>query len=63
MPSGPKSSPDLPGPRHRNDKQRERQEAAAKDADKSDVADRDLVHGEGGSVGLPTKPDDIDHDD
>ncbi|HET7886317.1 MAG TPA: hypothetical protein VFL62_08845 [Bradyrhizobium sp.] len=37
--------------------------AIIKDADKTEGADRDLVHGDGGSVGLPVGPDDLDHDD
>jgi hypothetical protein len=38
-------------------------EAVVKDADKTEGADRDLVHGEGGSIGLPLGPEDINHDD
>jgi hypothetical protein len=33
------------------------------DADKSDGRDRDLEHGEGGTLGLPSKPGDISQDD
>lgn len=45
------------------DKERELREAIIEDAPKSDGDDRDLVHGEGGTLGLPTKPDDLNHDD
>ena len=34
-----------------------------KDADKTDVADRDLVHGDGGTIDIPVKPSDIAKDD
>jgi hypothetical protein len=37
--------------------------AVIEDADETEGADRDLVHGEGGSIGLPTRPEDISHDD
>ena len=55
----PKSSEDLPGPEPRKDKERETREAIVKDADKTDGSDRDLVHGEGGTLDLPTKPGDL----
>jgi len=38
-------------------------ETVVEDADETDVADRDLEHGEGGALGLPTKPSDLSHDD
>ena len=56
-------------PRHtpsgplKTDKEREMQNAVIEDADKSDGADRDLVHGDGGTLGLPTKPEDLNQDD
>jgi hypothetical protein len=59
----PKSSNDLPGPRPRKDKERDMQQAIAEDADKTEDADRDLVHGDGGSVGLRAGVDELNHDD
>ena len=37
--------------------------AVVEDADKTEGAGRDLVHGEGGSIGLPVGPNDLNHDD
>lgn len=51
------SSKDLKGPPPREDKHRDIQEAVVQDADKSDGKDRDLVHGEGGTIDLNKKPD------
>ena len=45
-------APDENGQPPRKDTQRDTQEAVVKDADKTDVADRDRVHGDGTSVGL-----------
>ena len=59
----PKTSNDLPAPETRKDIGRETRDAIIKDADKTDVADRDLVHGEGGTIDLPTKLGDMNHDD
>jgi hypothetical protein len=39
------------------------QQAIIEDADKSDGRDRDLEHGEGGTLGLPSKRGDISQDD
>jgi hypothetical protein len=47
----------------KTDKKRELQDAIIEDAAVDDGEDRDLVHGEGGTLGLPTKPEDISHDD
>lgn len=58
-----KSSRDVPASPPRNDKARDRQQAIVEDADKSDSRDRDLEHGEGGTLGLPSKPGDISQDD
>ena len=54
----PTTSRDLPGNRPRKDTERDEQEAIIKDADKTDGKDRDLVHGEGGTIDLPVKPGD-----
>jgi hypothetical protein len=58
-----KSSRDLAGPKPRKDEERATREAIIDDADKTDGSDRDLVHGEGGTLDLPTKPGDLNHDD
>lgn len=47
----------------RKDTERETDRAIIQDADKTEGADRDLVHGDGGTLGLPTKPEDISQDD
>ncbi len=57
------TSRDLPGPKPRKDKERETQAAVIEDADESDGKDRDLVHGDGGSLDMPVKPGDISKDD
>jgi hypothetical protein len=59
----PTSWEDLPGPEPRKDTARETREAIVGDADKTDGSDRDLVHGEGGTIDLPTKPRDLNRDD
>jgi hypothetical protein len=51
------------GPSPRKDRARELQQAVIEDADKSDGRDRDLEHGEGGTLGLPSKPGDLSQDD
>lgn len=57
------SSNDLKGPAAREDKERDTRKAIEKDADENDGKDRDLVHGDGGTIGVPTKPADISKDD
>jgi hypothetical protein len=37
--------------------------AIVEDADKTEGADRDPVHGEGGSIGLPVRPSEVNQDD
>jgi hypothetical protein len=59
----PQSSEDLSGPEPRSNTERETQQAIIKDADKTDGSDRDLVHGDGGTIELPTKSTDINRDD
>ena len=44
--------PKMPPSEPRNDKQREAREALVQDADKTEGKDRDLVHGDGGTLGL-----------
>jgi hypothetical protein len=59
----PQSSEDLPGPEPRRDTGRETQQAIIKDADKTEGSDRDLIHGDGGTIELPTKSTDFNRDD
>ena len=59
----PKSSHDVPKSAVRKDKARNLREAFVEDADKTDVAGRDLEHGDGGTLDMPTKPGDLSHDD
>jgi hypothetical protein len=44
--------PKMPPSEPRKDEQREMHEAVVQDAEKTDVKDRDLVHGDGGTLGL-----------
>ena len=57
-----KSSRDLRNSTPKKDLERDAQEAVVEDADKTDIAGRDLVHGEGGTLGLDTA-DDLRRDD
>jgi hypothetical protein len=57
----PKSSVDLPGRDPRKDTARKTREAIIKDADKTDGANRNLVHGDGRTIDLPTKSTDLNH--
>ncbi|QOG18599.1 hypothetical protein [Bradyrhizobium sp. SEMIA] len=61
--TSPKTSRDLPGPKPRVDKERDTQEAIIEDAGESEDNGRDLVHGDGGTITVPTKPDDVSKDD
>jgi hypothetical protein len=51
----PKTSRDIPVPGPRKDEQRAREKAVIKDADKTDQADRDIIHGDGDNIGLDRK--------
>jgi len=44
--------PNMPPSQPRKDKERETREAIVQDADKTEGKDRDLVHGDGGTLGL-----------
>jgi hypothetical protein len=57
-----KTSRDLSGPISK-DTERETREAVTEDGDKTDVADRDLIHGDGGTIEILTKPADQNRDD
>lgn len=59
----PKTSRNLPGPKPRKDKERDSQEAVIEDAGEPEDNGRDLVHGDGGTIDLPTKPGDLSKDD
>jgi hypothetical protein len=48
------SSRDIPAEPHK-DKDREQQKAIIKDADKTDQADRDRIHGDGHDIDLDRK--------
>jgi hypothetical protein len=51
----PKTSRDIPGPGPRKDEQRAQEKAVIKDADNTDQADRDAIHGDGDDIGLDRK--------
>lgn len=59
----PKTSRDLPASKPRIDKERETQDAIIEDAGETGDDERDLVHGDGGTIDLPTKPGDLAKDD
>ncbi|MCA1411577.1 hypothetical protein I6F30_10490 [Bradyrhizobium sp. NBAIM20] len=57
------TSPNLPRSKPRIDKERATQQAIVEDADVAVDDGRDLAHGEGGSIDLPTQPGDLAKDD
>ena len=57
-----KSSRDLLNSTPKKDLEPDTQVAVVEDADKTDIAGRDLVHGDGGTLGLDTA-DDLRRDD
>jgi hypothetical protein len=57
------SSRDLRGPSPRRDKERDMRKAVIKDAEKTETKDRDLEHGDGDTLGLSDKPEDLHRDD
>jgi hypothetical protein len=54
--------PKMPPSEPRKDKARETQRSIIEDADKTDGKHRDLVHGDGGTLGMETSKD-LPHDD
>ncbi|PWE81707.1 hypothetical protein XF30_12795 [Bradyrhizobium sp. SUTN9-2] len=54
---------DRPGSKPRIDKERATQQAIVEDADATADDGRDLAHGEGGTIDLPTQPGDLAKDD
>ena len=61
--TSPETSRELPGAKPRIDKERETQEAIIEDAGETGDRDRDLVHGDGGTIDIPAKPGDLSKDD
>lgn len=61
--TSPRTSRDLPEPKPRIDKDRDTQEAIIEDAGETEDNGRDLVHGDGGAIDLPTKPGELSKDD
>ncbi|PPQ20806.1 hypothetical protein CV770_03345 [Bradyrhizobium sp. AC87j1] len=61
--TSPETSRELPGAKPRIDKERETQEAIIEDAGEAKESDRDLVHGDGGTIDVPAKPGDLSKDD
>jgi hypothetical protein len=57
------TSRNLPGQKPRIDKERNTREAIVEDAGETEDKGRDLVHGDGGTIDLPTKPGDLSKDD
>ena len=51
----PKTSRDIAGSEPRKDEERDQQEAAVQDADKTGQSDWDNVHGDGGEIGMDEK--------
>ena len=54
--------PKMPASKPKKDEERETRQAIIEDADKTEGKDRDLVHGDGGTLGLG-RPEDLSHDD
>jgi hypothetical protein len=61
MAPAPKASRDRSGPKTRKPGARERRDAG--DREETGGSDRDLVHGEGGTIDLPDSPGDLSKDD
>jgi hypothetical protein len=54
--------PKTPASKSGKDEERETREAAINDAARAEETDRDLLHGDGGTLGLGS-PEDLSHDD
>jgi hypothetical protein len=54
--------PKMPPSEPRKDEEREMRKAVVQDADKTEGKDRDLVHGDGGTIGL-SDGEDLNEDD
>ena len=57
------TSRSLPGDEPRRDKKREMQDSIIENSGETGDRGRDLEHGEGGTISLPEKPDDLSKDD
>jgi hypothetical protein len=54
--------PKMPPSKPRKDEEREMRQAIVEDADKTESKDRNLAHGDGGTLGLG-RPEDLSHED
>lgn len=54
--------PKAPASEPRKDNEREMRKAIVEDGDKTEGKDRDLVHGDGGTIGIG-EDQDLNHDD
>ncbi|MBR0709231.1 hypothetical protein [Bradyrhizobium liaoningense] len=61
--TSPGTSRNRPGPKPRIDKGRKVREAIIEDAGETEDKNRDLVHGDGGTIDLSAKPGDLSKDD
>ena len=61
--AAPKTSGEQRAATPRNGKAGKTQDTIVEDADASNGSDRDLVHGEGGTIDLPDSPEDLSRDD
>lgn len=57
------TSRDLPAPKPRIDNERDKRDAVIENSGETGDTGRDLVHGDGGTIDLPTKPGDLSKDD
>ncbi|WP_440641661.1 hypothetical protein ACSHT2_11465 [Bradyrhizobium sp. PUT101] len=58
-----RASRNLPRSTPRIDRERDTQAAVIEDAGETEDKNRDLVHGDGGTIDLPTEPGDLSKDD
>ncbi|WP_245325468.1 hypothetical protein [Bradyrhizobium sp. CCH5-F6] len=59
----PPTSRDPSGPQPRSDKEHDAQDSIVESAGDNEDDGRDLVRGDGGSIGLPARPGDLAKDD
>ncbi|PIT04104.1 hypothetical protein TSA1_27520 [Bradyrhizobium nitroreducens] len=59
----PKPSPKLPNPKPRSDNEGVPRKMLIDNSSEASAENRDLVHGDSGTIGLPTKPGDLSKDD
>lgn len=62
-PTTPGTSRDVPPRKPRIDNERDKQDAVIEESGETGDTSRDLVHGDGGTIDLPTKPGDLSKDD